>query len=88
MDCWLKVVVTAPVPQILQLGGGVPARLQQQPQLLQQLEEVKSQLQSRSSIFRSFVFAESNPKSFQTFAHTLNWFMFGLSYLILQYSSC
>jgi len=35
------VVVTAPVPQILQLGGGVPARLQQQPQLLQQLEEVE-----------------------------------------------
>jgi len=35
------VVVTAPVPQILQLEGGVHARLQQQPELLQQLEQVE-----------------------------------------------
>ena len=40
MWLWLKVVVTAPVPQILQLGGGVHDRIQQQPQLLQQLEKV------------------------------------------------
>ena len=36
----LKVVVTAPVPQILQLGGTVHERLQDQPQLLQKLEKV------------------------------------------------
>ena len=36
----LKVVVTAPVPQILQLEGGVHARLQQQPEILQELEQV------------------------------------------------
>lgn len=35
------VVVTAPVPQVLQLGGEVHARLRQQPQLLQQLEKVE-----------------------------------------------
>ena len=51
MWLWLKVVVTAPVPQILQLGGGVHDRIQQQPQLLQQLEKVDRhyQLQSCSS---------------------------------------
>jgi len=41
MRLWLKVVVTAPVPQILQLGGGVQTRIQKQPQLLQQLEKVE-----------------------------------------------
>jgi len=35
------VVVTAPVPQILQLGGTVHERLQDQPQLLQKLEKVE-----------------------------------------------
>ena len=52
----LKVVVTAPVPQILQLGGGIHARLQEQPQVLQQLEKVKSMsMQSCSSFFIRFL---------------------------------
>ena len=75
MWLWLKVVVTAPVPQILQLGGGVQTRIQKQPQLLQQLEKVDlstaflRQLHIFPTIFLSFGFNKSN---LRTFAQTLS----------------